>query len=212
METYAGRTIVVTGASQGIGRALCLELSPQRPRLVLAARDAAALETVAGQCRAGGAEVLVVPTDVTDPESCRRLVERAVEEFSALDALVNNAGIGMVGRVDATLDLSVFERLMRVNYLGSVYPTCFALPHLRRSRGQVVAVASLAGLAGVPTRAAYAATKHAQIGFFDSLRVELRGTGVSVTVVAPYFVRSEIPPRSARGASSARWSAGSGCS
>jgi short-subunit dehydrogenase len=85
---------------------------------------------------------------------------------------------------------------MRVNYLGGVYPTFYALPHLRRSRGQIVAVSSLAGLTGVPMRTAYAATKHAQIGFFDSLRVELRGTGVSVTVIAPYFVQSEIRRRS----------------
>jgi short-subunit dehydrogenase len=77
-----------------------------------------------------------------------------------------------------------------------VYPTFYALPHLKRSRGQIVAVSSLVGLTGVPMRTAYAATKHAQIGFFDSLRVELRGTGVSVTVVAPYFVQSEIRKRS----------------
>jgi short-subunit dehydrogenase len=85
---------------------------------------------------------------------------------------------------------------MRVNYLGSVYPTFYALPHLKKSRGQIVAVSSLVGLTGVPMRTAYAATKHAQVGFFDSLRVELRGTGVSVTVVAPYFVQSEIRKRS----------------
>jgi len=196
VAAYTDRTIVVTGASQGIGRALCLELAAQRPKLVLAARDAAALEEVAGQCRQEGAEALVVPTDVTDPEACRHLVERSVAAFSSLDVLVNNAGIGLVARVEEVSDVTVFERLVRVNYLGSVYPTCFALPHLRKSSGQIVVVSSLAGLAGVPTRAGYAATKHAQIGFFDSLRVELRGSGVSVTVVTPYFVQSEIRRRS----------------
>jgi short-subunit dehydrogenase len=104
--------------------------------------------------------------------------------------------VGMVGRLDAVEDLSIYERLMRVNYLGSVYPTYYALPHLERSRGQIVAVSSLAGLTGVPLRTGYAATKHAQVGFFDSLRVELRESGVSVTVVAPYFVQSEIRRRS----------------
>jgi short-subunit dehydrogenase len=96
-------------------------------------------------------------------------------------------------------DLSVYERLMRVNYLGSVYPTSFALPHLEKSRGQIVAVSSLAGLTGVPGRSGYAATKHAQIGFFDSLRVELQDTGVTVTVIAPYFVQSEIRRRALDG-------------
>jgi short-subunit dehydrogenase len=175
MAAYAGKVVVVTGASQGIGKALSLELAAQRPRLVLAARDEGALEEVA---------------------SCRALVQRTVEGFGGIDVLVNNAGMGMLARFEDVTDLSLYERLMRVNYLGSVYPTFYALPHLKRSRGQVVAVSSLAGLAGVPMRTAYAATKHAQIGFFDSLRVELMGTGVSVTVVAPYFVQSEIRRRS----------------
>ena len=199
MAPYAGKTVVVTGASQGIGRALCLELAPQRPRLVLAARDRAALDAVASACRERGAETLVVETDVTDSEACRRLIERSVETFGGLDALVNNAGIGMIARLAEVKDLSIYERLMRVNYLGSVYPTYFALPHLQKSRGQIVAVSSLAGLTGVPLRTGYAATKHAQIGFFDSLRVELRPSGVAVTVVAPYFVRSEIRRRAVAG-------------
>ena len=177
MAAYAGKVVVVTGASQGIGKALCLELAAQRPRLVLAARDAAALEAVAAECRARGAETLVVPTDVGDEAACRALVERAVERFGGVDVLVNNAGMGMLARFEDVTDLSLYERLMRVNYLGSVYPTFYALPHLKRSRGQIVAVSSLAGLNGVPMRTAYAATKHAQMGFFDSLRIELRDDG-----------------------------------
>jgi short-subunit dehydrogenase len=196
MAAYAGKVIVVTGASQGIGKALCLELAARRPKLVLAARDAAALEAVAAECRARGAEALVARTDVADEASCRALVGSAVERFSGVDVLVNNAGMGMLARFADVVDLSLYERLMRVNYLGSVYPTFYALPHLLRSRGQIVAVSSLAGLNGVPMRSAYAATKHAQMGFFDSLRIELRDAGVSVTVIAPYFVQSEIRRRS----------------
>jgi len=195
MAVYAGKVVILTGASQGIGRALALELAAQRPRLVLASRDADTLEAVAAQCRARGAEALAVPTDVTDEAACRALVEKAVARFGGVDVLVNNAGIGMVARFDETSDLTVYDRLMRVNFLGSVYPTHHALPHLKRSRGQIVAVSSLAGLSGVPLRSAYAATKHAQIGFFDSVRIELQGTGVSVTVIAPYWVRSEIRRR-----------------
>jgi short-subunit dehydrogenase len=197
MPAYAGRVVVVTGASQGIGKALSLELARQRPRLALAARDGAALEAVASECRTRGAEAVVVRTDVADEASCRALVETTVRSFAGIDVLVNNAGIGMLARFEDVTELSTYERLMRVNYLGSVYPTFYALPHLKRSRGQIVAVSSLAGLCGVPMRTAYAATKHAQIGFFDSLRVELRGTGVDVTVVCPYWVRSEIRRRAA---------------
>ena len=196
MGVYTDKVIVLTGASQGIGRALALRLAEQRPRLVLAARDAGALEAVAEECEGRGARTLAVPTDVTEAARCRVLVEATLDRFHALDVLVNNAGIGLIARFDALVDLSLYERVMRVNYLGSVYPSYFALPHLKRSRGQIVAMASLAGLAGVPTRSGYAASKHAMIGFFDSLRIELAPEGVDVTIVCPYFVRSEIRRRS----------------
>lgn len=187
---YRGKVVILTGASSGIGRALALALSRQGPRLVLAARDAARLAEVAKQC--AGAETLVVPTDVSSPADCQRLVSRAIERFSGLDVLVNNAGRGQIARFEEVEDLSVYEDLMRVNYLGCVHLTHHALPHLIRSRGQIVAVASLTGLTGVPTRTAYAASKHAVFGFFDSLRIELLGTGVDVTLVAPDFVATEI--------------------
>ena len=123
------------------------------------------------------------------------LVARTVERFGALDALVNNAGITMWSRFDELRDLTVFERLLAVNYLGAVYATAAALPHLRRAHGLIVAVASVAGLTGVPERTGYAASKHALVGFFESLRIELRGSGVDVTIVAPDFVVSEIHRR-----------------
>ena len=194
MAVYTGKSIVVTGASSGIGRALCLALAPQRPRLVMAARDASRLEEVAAECRAAGAEVLVVPTDVTSPDECRRMVEHTVAAFGALDVLVNNAGASMMARFDEIEDIGLYERLMRVNYLGSVYPTYYALPHLKKSRGQIVVMSSLAGLTGVPTRTGYAASKHAVFGFFDSLRIELRGTGVSVTARRAVFRAFRDPP------------------
>jgi short-subunit dehydrogenase len=196
MAAYTGKVIVLTGASQGIGRALAVKLAEERPRLVLAARDREALEAVAAECQAKGADTLVVPTDVSDVEACRKLIEATVERFKVVDVLVNNAGVGMISRFDAMPDLSNYERLMKVNYLGCVHPTYFALPYLKQSRGQIVVMASLAGLTGVPTRTGYAATKHAVIGFFDSLRIEVAPDGVGVTIVCPYFVRSEIHRRS----------------
>jgi short-subunit dehydrogenase len=195
MPTYAQKTIIVTGASSGIGRALCLALAPQRPRLVLSGRDEARLEQAAEACREAGAEALAVRADVTVAAQSELLVARARERFGGIDVLVNNAGIGMIARFDELKDLSVFESLMRVNYLGAVYATWHALPELKKSRGQIVAVTSLTGLTGVPYRTGYAASKHAMHGFFDSLRIELRDTGVSVTVAAPDFVVSEIQKR-----------------
>ncbi len=194
-RALAGRVVVLTGASAGIGKALALALAPQRPRLVLAARDESQLASVADACRAQGADVLIVPTDVSHADHCQRLVTRATAHFGGIDVLVNNAGIGMIASFEDVQDLSIFERLMRVNYLGCVYLTYYALPELKKSRGRIVVVASLAGLTGVPTRTGYAASKHAVIGFFDSLRVELMATGVTVTIVCPDFVVSEIHKR-----------------
>jgi short-subunit dehydrogenase len=193
--SFTDKTIVITGASEGIGQALALELAGDRPRLVLAARSAERLAETAAACRERGARTLEVVTDVSERAQCERLIERAVADFGGLDALVNNAGITMWSRFDAVHDFAVFERLMAVNYFGAVYATAAALPHLTRSRGLIVAVASLAGLTGVPERTGYAASKHAMVGFFDSLRIELAGSGVDVTVIAPDFVVSQIHKR-----------------
>lgn len=193
--SYEGKVVVITGASVGIGRALALELARQRPRLVLASRDEPRLHEAALECRAAGAEALVARTDVTSQDDCRTLVERALARFDRIDALVLNAGMSMWARFDEVRDLSIFESLMRVNYLGCVWLAHFALPELKRTRGQIVAVASVAGLTGVPTRTGYSASKHALVGFCDSLRIELRDEGVDVTVVAPDFVVSEIHRR-----------------
>jgi short-subunit dehydrogenase len=195
MARYQDKVIVLTGASQGIGKALALALSPQKPKLILAARDEAALRAVASECRARGAETLVFKTDVTDEAQCRDLIRRAVEACGALDVLIHNAGGGMNARFDEMTDVSMFEKLMRLNYLGPVYLTHEALPHLKKSRGQVVVVSSVAGLTGVPLRTAYSGSKHAVFGLFESLRIEVAGHGVSVTMIAPDFVQSEIHKR-----------------
>src|SRR5579864_1129325 len=176
--SLTGSSIVVTGASQGIGKAVSLELAGRGARLTLAARDAAALDQVAAACRERGGEAQSVPTDVSQPADCERLVRQAVAAWGPLDALINNACIDMITRFEDVVDLQLFERLMRVNYLGYVYPTYYALPELKRTRGRLVAVSSLAAMTGVPTRPGYAASKHAIFGFFDSLRIEEAEDGV----------------------------------
>jgi short-subunit dehydrogenase len=195
MAPFSDRVIVITGASSGIGRALALELAQQRPKLVLAARDARRLADAAAACMQRGADTLVAETDVTVPEQCANLIARAIERFSRLDVLVNNAGRAMWTRFDELTDLSVMEDIMRLNYFGSVCCTHFALAHLRQSRGLVVAIASVSGLVGAPLLSGYEASKHAMIGFFESLRIELAASGVGITIIAPDFVQSEILSR-----------------
>ncbi len=191
-SAFADRVVLITGASRGIGAELARQFATAGARVVLVARDRERLELVADECRQRGGEALVVVGDVGVEGECRHVVEAAVLRYGTLDILVNNAGIGASGRFEEVTDLTIFETLMRVNYLSSVWCTAHALPHLKRSRGRLVAISSLTGLVGVPKRSAYAATKHAMAGFFDSLRIELAGSGVSVTVVYPGFVYSEI--------------------
>ena len=195
MGGFAGRTVLITGASEGIGRALALALAAPGVRLALNARNPARLAEAGNECAARGAEVLTLAADLAERSECDRLVAGTVARFGGLDVLVNNAGITMWSRFDAVADLGVFERLLAVNYLGAVYTTAAALAHLKAARGLIVAVASVAGLIGVPERTAYAASKHAMVGFFESLRIELAGSGVDVTIVAPDFVRSALHRR-----------------
>ena len=194
-DAFRDNVVVLTGASAGIGREMALQLARRGASLVLAARDAAKLEEVAAGCRALGAKAVAVPTDVGDEAQCRALVERTIAEFGRIDTLINNAGLSMWARFDEVTTLEPFERMMRVNYLGSVYCTHHALPHLKRAKGLIVGVSSLTGKTGVPTRSGYAATKHAMTGFFDSLRIELWDTGVTVTMAYPGFVSTGIRER-----------------
>ena len=195
MQGFTDKTVLITGASEGIGRALALALAAERPRLALVARHAERLEAAARECAARGAQVLAVTADVSRPEDCARMVEQTVARFGALDVLVNNAGVTMWARFDAMRDVGVFGRVLEVNFLGAVYGTAAALPYLKNSRGLIVAVASVAGITGVPERTAYAASKHALVGFCESLRIELAGSGVDVTIVAPDFVVTELHRR-----------------
>ena len=193
-------TFVITGASDGIGAELARQLA-ERWRggvsLVLAARDGEKLARVAARCHATGADALAVPTDVTQEDQCRALIQTAVEHFGGLDGLVNNAGVSAHALFEdvAPADLGWYQDLMTVNLWGSVWCTHAALPHLKASRGQLVAVSSLAGLVGVPGRTAYSATKFAMTGFFEALRTELKPSGVAVTIAYPGVVDTDIRRR-----------------
>jgi NAD(P)-dependent dehydrogenase (short-subunit alcohol dehydrogenase family) len=135
---------------------------------------------------------VVVTTDVSVQQQCKDLIAETVARFGRIDALVNNAGRSAHALFEEVEDLGWYEELMRINLWGSVWCTHAALPHLKASRGSIVAVSSLAGLVGVPGRTAYAATKFAMTGFFEALRVELKGAGVSVTTAFPGVVATKI--------------------
>ncbi len=189
--------IIITGASEGIGAEMARQLARRhglQAMLVLAARNASRLQSVAAECMALGARTLILPIDVTQPDQCKQLVETTVRECGSIDILINNAGISahaLLEQVPAD-KLGWYEDLMRVNLWGSVYCTHAALPYLKASHGRIVAVSSLAGLVGVPGRTAYCASKFAMTGFFEALRAELKDSGVSVTLAYPGVVSTQI--------------------
>jgi short-subunit dehydrogenase len=189
------KVIILTGASDGIGAELARQLARERTRLVLAARSRESLERVAAECRALGAEAIAVVTDVAVEDDCRRLIERAIEAFGRIDVLVANAGISMHARFAEIEDLSTFERLFRINAMGTIWCVRHAYPHLSASRGLIVGVSSLAGRTGVPERTTYCTSKYAQTGFLDALRIEAADDGIDVMVAFPGVVATEIRRR-----------------
>ena len=191
------KVFVITGASDGIGAEMAHQIARAHAAdcaIVLAARNRDKLELVGAQCRAHGAAVKVVPANVSQEAQCRALIDQAAAHFGRIDVLINNAGVSAQALFEdvQAQDLHWYEQLMKVNLWGSVWCTHAALPHLKASRGRIVAVSSLAGLVGVPGRTAYSATKFAMTGFFEALRAELKDSGVSVTIAYPGVVATRI--------------------
>jgi short-subunit dehydrogenase len=191
-ERFAQKAVIITGASSGIGEALALRLADEGAWLALAARRVDRLEAVAQACRQRGGRALALPTEVTSEAACRALVERTLAEYGRLDMLVNNAGLSVVAKFNELHDLELFRHVMDVNFHGALYCTYYALPHLIDSRGRLVNVSSLGGKLAIPYNSCYVASKFALGGLSDSLRLELAEAGVTVTVICPYWVRTEF--------------------
>ena len=192
---FKDKVVVITGASSGIGRELAYQLAEQGAWLSLAARNGERLTAVAKECQARGGKAIAIVTDVSEQTQCAQLIQRTVENYDRIDVLVNNAGITMWANFEEVSDISFYEQIMRVNYLGSVYCTYYALPFLKKTKGQIIGISSLAGKNGIPKRSGYAASKHAMVGFFDTLRIELEEYGISVTMIYPDFVATETRKR-----------------
>jgi NAD(P)-dependent dehydrogenase (short-subunit alcohol dehydrogenase family) len=163
-------------------------------RVAVAARTQTALEAVAVQAQTLGVESLAVPTDVSVVEQCQKAIETTVEHFGRLDMLVCSAGVSMRGLFTDS-EPAALEHIMRVNFFGTLYPTYFAVPHVKRTRGSLVAISSLTGKRGTPSYAIYGASKFAVQGLYDSLRLELAADGVHVGVVSPGFVNTPLRER-----------------
>lgn len=185
---FAGRTVVVTGAGGGLGRALCLRFAAAGARIVALDRDAAVLR---GLTFPAGVEALRLECDVAREEDCLRAMGEAKRAFGGVDVLINNAGITHRSAFAATRP-AVIRRVMEVNFFGALHCTHAALADLVERRGLVIAISSVAGFAPLVARTGYAASKHALHGFFDSLRTEVEPLGVKVLLVCPSFISTGI--------------------
>jgi short-subunit dehydrogenase len=185
------KTVIITGASSGIGEALAEKFAKEGANVVIAARSADKLNVFAEKLQKFGTQVLAVPTDVTKKEDCQCLIEKCVAKFGGVDVLINNAGISMRALFEQS-EVEVIEKLMDVNFYGTVYCTKSALPHILASKGSIVGVSSIAGYRGLPARTGYSASKFAMQGFLEALRTEIFTRGVNVLVACPGFTSSNI--------------------
>jgi len=184
--------VAVTGASAGIGFETALAFGRSGACVAACARRKDRLDQLFQTLASMGCSALVLEVDVAERDSVKRFVEATVERFGRLDVLVNNAGFGARGGVEETPG-DVYERLMSVNYLGTVWGCQLAIPVMKRQgKGVIINVSSIVGHRALPAGGAYAATKSAQISLTESLRVELKGTGVFACSVHPIGTKTEF--------------------
>lgn len=191
MKNFNGKTVIVTGASSGIGEALAREFAALGANVVMGARSIQKLQLIAGEIREQGGQVAYCGVDVVQEEECKALIDTAVKEFGGVDILICNAGLSMRALFD-DCDLQVLHRLMDVNFWGTVNCCKYALPYLQAAKGSIVGISSVAGLHGLPGRTGYSASKYAMTGFLETLRIENLKKGLHVMVACPGFTASNV--------------------
>ena len=190
-RSFAGATVLVSGAGGGLGRALAACFARAGSRVVLLDLDADAVHAAGLELQQAGHDVFALPCDVTDPAACGSAVTQSLQRFGRIDVVINNAGITHRSAFEATRT-DVLRRVMEVNLFGAINLTREALPALKATRGLIVAISSVAGFTPLIARTGYAASKHAVNGFFASLRTEVAPAGIGVMLVCPSFIATGI--------------------
>ncbi|WP_017937444.1 SDR family oxidoreductase [Zestomonas thermotolerans] len=191
-KVFQRKVVVVTGGCSGIGRALVLRMARAGARLAILDLDPAALDSLVRHLADHlNAEAIGLPCDVAEAEQVSRAIEQVLERFGGIDVLINNAGITHRSTFAET-DLRVFQRVMAVNFFGALHCTKAALPSLLERQGQIIVLSSLSGFTPLLYRSAYNASKHALHGLFDTLRHEIKGSGVNVMLVCPGFTATDL--------------------
>src|SRR5947209_2216884 len=189
---WKDKVVLVTGASSGIGRALAVELGKRGARVALTARRAEELSKVADEVVRAGGKALAFPADVRNPSEINGVAGSVLKSWGRIDVLIANAGMSSTTS-GSNLEAGEAGNVITVNVIGVVNSVAAVLPSmLKQKGGQLVAISSLAAYRGLPKSGAYSASKAAVSTFFESLRLDLRGTGVDVTVIHPGFIRTPM--------------------
>ncbi len=192
MQLLTNKVVWITGASSGIGEALCYEFAKQNCKLVISARRANELERVKQNCQLPPENVFVLPFDLSDAANIKGLAEKVISHFGCIDVLVTNGGVSQRSWANVT-PLEIDRKLMEVNYFSTVALTKSVLPYfILQKSGILVVTSSVAGKYGFFLRSSYAASKHALHGFFESLRFELLPYNVQITLVCPGKINTSI--------------------
>jgi len=190
MKDFKNKVVWITGASSGIGEALCYQFNKEGAIVVLSARRKEELERV--QSNFKGGESYILPLDLENIDSILDAAQKVLDKYSRVDVLINNGGISQRSYAKDT-NLDVVKRIMNINFIAQVAITKSVLPSMIKNKsGHIIVTSSLVGKFGTPLRSTYSASKHALHGFFDSLRAEHYNDNIGVTIVCPGFIKTQV--------------------
>jgi short-subunit dehydrogenase len=203
MTSFNGKTVWITGAGTGIGKALSVAFANKGARIILSGRKLVPLETCKSQLTNPDSHI-IIPLDLADRKGIESLFSKHCELIDQVDILVNNAGISQRSLAKDT-DFDVYRKLIEVNYLGTIKLSLLLLKmFLKKNNGRFVVISSVAGKIGVPVRSGYSASKFALHGFFEALRAELASTNIHINMICPGFINTDISRNALTGSGQAQ--------
>lgn len=189
------KVVIITGGTSGIGKAMAFEFGSKGSKLLITGRNAEELNRTVDELRSEKIVVAGFRADVSNEDDNKRMAEEAIRLYGTIDVLINNAGISMRALFEE-VDLDVVRKVMDINFYGVLFATKYCLPEIKKNKGSIVGISSIAGFRGLPGRTGYSASKFALNGFLEVLRTELLKTGVHVLTACPGFTASNIRKRS----------------